>query len=158
VARIEFGCGGEEEMAALEKEVFRPRFLVRSRAAHVGNLRSWRTFEKNLMHGMSCEKKFWIFRSLASLSEKESDESMESEVVTRVGELEARYQAMEFSMLMAGPHDAANAVMAIHAGAGGTDAQDWAEMLIAHVIFDTRSAKVGAFRLVDESRGWGGGD
>lgn len=141
----------KEEMAALEKEVSAPDFWsdqerARRESQKLADLRkefdAWDALRKEISD----------LQELASLSEKESDESMESEVMTRIGELEARYQAMEFSMLMAGPHDAANAVMAIHAGAGGTDAQDWAEMLM-RMYFRYAERKGWSVRLVDESRG-----
>jgi len=44
--------------------------------------------------------------------------------------LRERLDQMEFDLMLAGPHDAANAILAIHAGAGGTESQDWANMLL----------------------------
>ena len=89
---------------------------------------------------------------LALMSEGESDETFEKDAVIRMDEMEKRYQSMEFSMLMHGPHDLSNVVMAIHAGAGGTDAQDWAEMLM-RMYFRFAENKAWKVRLVDESRG-----
>lgn len=89
---------------------------------------------------------------LVLMSEGEADETFEKDAVTRMDEMEKRYQSMEFSMLMHGPHDLSNVVMAIHAGAGGTDAQDWAEMLM-RMYFRFAENKGWKVRLVDESRG-----
>jgi peptide chain release factor 2 len=44
--------------------------------------------------------------------------------------LEREYNALEVTLTLGGPYDARNAVLSIHAGAGGTEAQDWAEMLL----------------------------
>ncbi len=44
--------------------------------------------------------------------------------------LHARLEQLEIETLLAGEHDPANAILSVHAGAGGTDSQDWAEMLL----------------------------
>jgi len=46
-----------------------------------------------------------------------------------VAELEESYRQLEFSLLLSEEYDTANAIVAVHAGTGGTDAMDWAEML-----------------------------
>src|SRR3990167_2792239 len=69
-------------------------------------------------------------QELLELAEAEKDVSLSRDAESRVSELEKTYLSLEFSMLFSGAHDASNAVLAIHAGAGGTDAQDWAEMLM----------------------------
>lgn len=86
------------------------------------------------------------------VAEEEKDESILTEMESSVNDLEARYGALEFSMLFSGTYDAKSAVMSIHAGAGGTDAQDWAEMLLRMYVryAEKKGWKV---RLVDESRG-----
>ena len=74
------------------------------------------------------------------------------EAKVEVEKLEKRYGELEFSMLFSGAHDAKNAVVAIHAGAGGTDAQDWADMLLRMYL---RYAEQKGWKTVvlDESRG-----
>ena len=44
--------------------------------------------------------------------------------------LEAELDHAEFQLMLSGPYDRCNAILAIHAGAGGTDSQDWAAMLL----------------------------
>ncbi len=59
-----------------------------------------------------------------------NDASLEAEILASFGRLEARYKQMEGELKLSGPHDASSAILNIRAGAGGTDAQDWAEMLM----------------------------
>lgn len=62
---------------------------------------------------------------LASLE----DEDMRAELEAEAGELRDEVNRRETQMLLSGPHDREGAILAIHAGAGGTDSQDWAQML-----------------------------
>lgn len=60
----------------------------------------------------------------------ESDPASLAELEQRLAALHAKVEASEVQMLLAGPNDANNAIVRIQSGAGGTDAQDWAEMLL----------------------------
>jgi len=58
------------------------------------------------------------------------DESFASEVPTEVERLEAEVEQLKLKALLNGTHDASGAILTIHARDGGTDANDWAEMLL----------------------------
>jgi peptide chain release factor 2 len=60
----------------------------------------------------------------------ESDASLEIEVQTEVDVLSSRLDELDLEMAFSGEYDSRNALLAIHAGAGGTESQDWAEMLL----------------------------
>lgn len=62
------------------------------------------------------------------------------------------YEELEFFLLLSGTHDARNVIMSIHAGTGGTDAQDWAEMLM-RMYLRYAEKKGWSVERVDESRG-----
>jgi len=60
---------------------------------------------------------------------EESDEATITEVADQLKDLEARIDEQTLNMMLSGADDANNAIVSINAGAGGTEAQDWAEML-----------------------------
>ena len=67
---------------------------------------------------------------MLELGAESSDEPTIAESAALVPELERRTRAMELGRMLAGPADHANAIVSIHPGAGGTDAKDWASMLL----------------------------
>jgi len=60
----------------------------------------------------------------------EEDEALAAEVEEAFASVESRLEALEEQRLFTGPYDAGDALVAVNAGAGGTDAQDWAEMVL----------------------------
>jgi len=67
---------------------------------------------------------------LLELAREESDDTIGEEIAAEAAELSKELEKLEFRLLFSGPHDARDAILAIHAGAGGTESQDWAEMLL----------------------------
>lgn len=82
--------------------------------------------------------------TLWQLGMEESDESLEKEVTAGIDELNRRLDELELELLLNGPYDRANAVISLHAGAGGTEAQDWVEMLLRMY---TRWAEAKGFKI-----------
>jgi peptide chain release factor 2 len=76
---------------------------------------NWRQLEKRIQDALE----------LASLD----DESLRPDIEKEIDQIEAEVARRELSTLLSGPYDKGNALLAINAGAGGTDAQDWAAML-----------------------------
>jgi peptide chain release factor 2 len=68
--------------------------------------------------------------TLDELAREEGDESQEEEIAAAVADLGRRLGDLELRSLFSGDHDERDAVCEVHAGEGGTDAQDWAEMLL----------------------------
>jgi peptide chain release factor 2 len=64
------------------------------------------------------------------LLELETDESLIAEAETNLQQLEQELELWELQQLLSGTYDTKGAILTINAGAGGTDAQDWAEMLL----------------------------
>lgn len=67
---------------------------------------------------------------LVELGEEEEDESFAVEARENIQSVSERIAEFELAVLLSGPYDRGNAIMALHAGAGGTEAQDWVEMLL----------------------------
>jgi peptide chain release factor 2 len=67
---------------------------------------------------------------LLELAEGEGDESMANEIERDAGKLETDVRKLEFKRMFRGEMDSHNAFLDIQAGAGGTEAQDWAQMLL----------------------------
>jgi peptide chain release factor 2 len=73
------------------------------------------------------EKKLADIAELSAISLE--DEAIMTELQSELDELGKQIDDYEFKLAFSGPYDARNAIMTIHAGAGGTESQDWAEML-----------------------------
>lgn len=69
-------------------------------------------------------------QALLELVADEADEDVVAEVAADLGAIRHQIDKLEFRLILSGPYDRANAILAVHAGAGGTDAQDWAQMLM----------------------------
>jgi peptide chain release factor 2 len=67
---------------------------------------------------------------LLDLVQTESDDGLVQELDRNAAEIAETLERLEFRLMLSGPHDRDHAIMVIHAGAGGTDSQDWSEMLL----------------------------
>ena len=76
------------------------------------------------------EKEATDINELISLAEEEDDASLEAEIRSRLDQIASRLDGLELEMAFSGEYDAGSAMLAIHAGAGGTESQDWAQMLL----------------------------
>jgi len=68
--------------------------------------------------------------TLSELAREEGDDSVEAEVAGGIEALEAELDQLELRALFTGEHDERDAICEVHSGAGGTDAQDWTEMML----------------------------
>jgi len=76
------------------------------------------------------EKKASDLYDLVCLAEEEGDSSLSEEINTGMEEVTSQFERLENQLILSGEYDAHNAMLAIHAGAGGTESQDWASMLL----------------------------
>jgi peptide chain release factor 2 len=74
------------------------------------------------------EKKINDIAELIALSEE--DASLQTEIQSELDEIASHLDELEFQLAFSSEYDTRNAILAIHAGAGGTESQDWAEMLM----------------------------
>jgi peptide chain release factor 2 len=68
-------------------------------------------------------------QTMIALAEEMNDEAMEQEVVQELAKASEHVNVLELRNILSGKDDARNAILTINAGAGGTEAQDWAQML-----------------------------
>ena len=69
-------------------------------------------------------------RGLVALAEAEPDEALARDLEREIAKLGEELERHELELAFAGPYEDRDAILAIHAGAGGTESQDWAEMLL----------------------------
>lgn len=69
-------------------------------------------------------------RALLELAASEGDDSLVDEIALDVEKAAKELGGLEFRLLLGGEYDDYDAILAVHAGAGGTDSQDWTEMLL----------------------------
>jgi peptide chain release factor 2 len=69
-------------------------------------------------------------QTLLDLAVADGDETVAEGIAGEIQAIGADLDRLEFQLVLSGPHDRDDAILAIHAGAGGTEAQDWAEMLL----------------------------
>ena len=69
-------------------------------------------------------------RILSEIASEEQDNNTQEEIRSELEKLNAAIRADELKMMLGSEQDPLNAILSIHAGAGGTEAQDWAEMLL----------------------------
>ena len=84
------------------------------------------------------------------------DDAVHDDFSSSLDDLVARFEKMEFATLFSGEHDKNDAILSFHAGSGGTDSQDWAEMLLRmisrfcekknfdlQILFESRGSEAG---------------
>ena len=116
--------GKEIQLAQLEKDTEHPEFwsdstnaqrVMKTVASLRNDVESWSSIKRHL-------------HDLTELARMD-DESLRGELEAELTKLEADLEKRSFTTMLSGPYDHDDAILAIHAGAGGTDSQDWAAML-----------------------------
>ena len=93
---------------------------MRQLAKQKGVVQQWRELEKKMAD----------IAELITLASEEEDTSLEAEIQSEIEKVASRLDELELERAFSGEYDARNAILAIHAGAGGTESQDWAEILL----------------------------
>jgi peptide chain release factor 2 len=119
----------ESRLAQLEASQGDPAFWsnqerARTVVQEIKQLKSWVTPMGELQARASDAA------DMAALLEAEPDLEMAAELEAEVGRLEAMAASLETRGMLQGPDDVRDAILTIHPGAGGTESQDWAEMLM----------------------------
>jgi peptide chain release factor 2 len=111
----------------VEREMSAPGFWDKQEIAQeVGRKRA--RIEKRIASGESIESKSEELDVLLDLQKE--GERVDADIETLVGQLETEANSIELTMKLSGEHDLRDCTVNIHPGAGGTESQDWAEMLL----------------------------
>ena len=118
----------EEELANLEKQTLSQDFWQDTEnqakvLSKISSLKKKVTLFKDVENDLSATQEIF------DLVVEENDNNLEKEITDALKNLENKINELEISTLLSGKYDANNAIITIHPGAGGTEAQDWAEML-----------------------------
>lgn len=115
-------------MEQLKQQQLAPDFyLDRHNASEVG--KKLRNKENLISQIENLEKQEADLQTLIDLCESEDDNELYGELTHSLSDFEKKCENLKIVTLLSGKYDSCNAIMNIHAGAGGTEAQDWADML-----------------------------
>lgn len=116
--------------------------VMRERAALESAINGYKALEQGLQDNLD----------LIELAEAEEDESVLAEAEGALSELKERAAKLEIESLLSGEADSNNAFLEVHAGAGGTESQDWASMLL-RMYYRWAEKKGYKVELIEESPG-----
>ncbi|MDX2253813.1 MAG: peptide chain release factor 2 [Nitrospira sp.] len=117
------------DLQELEAQMGQPHFWSDARTAAAVS-RKKATIEREVETWRDIEAKLGDLNALLELATESGDAGIEQELATELHRLEPRVAALRLEVLLAGELDPNNAILEIHPGAGGTESQDWAQMLL----------------------------
>ncbi len=122
-------AGKERELAHLDEQSTAPEFWSNPAAAQA-TMRRLTELRAELDRWRGLRKRITDALDLLELAAAESDAEVIAEVGRETDQMEQELARLEFQLVFSGRYDGRSAILAIHAGAGGTESQDWAEMLM----------------------------
>jgi peptide chain release factor 2 len=122
-------AGKQRRLAELEREAAAPDFWDDPTAAQA-TMRELNELREtaDLWTGLAAQVDDDL--GLLELAEADNDQVMATQIESSARDLAQRLADIEFQLTLSGPYDRRPAILAVHAGAGGTEAQDWAQMLL----------------------------
>ncbi|MBI4133351.1 peptide chain release factor 2 [Candidatus Uhrbacteria bacterium] len=141
----------KEEASKLEGEVARPDFWRDQERARRASQRL-ATLKREIASWESLDHDSRELIDLAQIAEREGVTDLSRELEVKLDLLEAAANQIQIQLLFADEYDSRDAILSVHAGAGGTEAQDWAEMLL-RMFFRYAERKGFTVELLDETRG-----
>jgi peptide chain release factor 2 len=117
-----------DKIASLEEQAADPSFWD-DRDAAQSILRETTALKAKLERFEKVQNQFDDVEVYWELAVEENDESLETEIAVQVDACEKAVDSLELETLLSGKYDSHNAILSIHAGSGGVEAQDWANML-----------------------------
>jgi len=119
----------EQEIARLEEAIQAPDFWDDSQQGQE-TMQRLAALREEVEGWRSLDQRAADLLELLELAVADGDEKLILEIRADLKALEEELERREFLLHLSGPYDQRDAILAIHAGAGGTESQDWAEMLL----------------------------
>ena len=117
------------ELEEIEQEIAQPDFWKDAQAAaKVGRRKS--TIEGHIERLTDLERQHGDLEALIELIGEGEDSDLQEELSNGLKEIEERIESWRLERLLSGEHDSNPAILNINPGAGGTESQDWAQMLM----------------------------
>ena len=142
--------GARDAIAKLEKETLEPDFYndIKNSQKVLQKIKEQTT----KIERYEALKTDWEdISTLVELAIAEDDESLLEEIQSGFNSLSESIENMKLETLLSGPYDKSNAIITLHAGAGGTEAQDWCQMLyrMYQMWAESRGYKVSVLDILD---------
>ena len=119
----------EEKIAELEYKMGEPTFWDDAEQAQKLN-QELNDVKISVDKYKALKTKFDDAQALWEMAVEDEDTSMEEEITKDLDNIAEGLENLQLEVLLSGPYDANNAILTLHAGAGGTEAQDWTQMLL----------------------------
>lgn len=128
VARLDISSE-ESRAVALREQTMAPDFWNDSERAQQVS-RQLAELDKHVQEWRGLQQRIGDARELLELTDEAASPDIFSDIQKDIQALKKEVEAKQFELQLGGEYDRNNAVLSIYAGTGGTDAQDWAEMLL----------------------------
>ena len=122
-------AGKEEKIAELEYKMGEPTFWDNPDKAQV-TTQELNEIKDSVVKYQGMQAKYEDLQILWQMGMEDKDESVYDEVAGELKNLQMAMESLELDLMLSGEYDANNAILTLHAGAGGTEAQDWTQMLL----------------------------
>ena len=121
--------GRGEKIAELEYKMSEPGFWDNPEKAQV-TMQELTNIKESVVKYNTLHSKYEDIQVLWQMGIDAEDESVFEEIETDIKAINQELDSMELELMLSGKYDANNAILTLHAGAGGTEAQDWTQMLL----------------------------
>jgi len=122
-------AGKEAKIAELEYKMSEPSFWDNPEKAQL-TMQELTAVKDSVVKYNSLNAQYEDMSILWEMGTEDKDESVYADVNEAVASIQRQIEELELELMLSGQYDANNAILNLHAGAGGTEAQDWTQMLL----------------------------
>ncbi len=122
-------CNLEVKLKKLENETIKEGFWQQDSQETGKILTQIKQIKSKVVKYRKIEQEIANLRELSELADLENDEEVAKDILKSTTELEEDIERLQLETLLSGKYDKNNAILTLHPGAGGTESQDWVEML-----------------------------